>query len=338
MDELILRVLAGEATRFEVERLRQWRAESPENEARVGDLARVWSLTGPDAFLEPCPSTIDEMAESILSAAESRRRADVESPFPSPVGRRVLPLRSLAPWGAALAASVAALAFGLRFSAPDANVPSPVAPEVSIAMTAQTLRLDDGSFVRLAPGSRLEARLGKDQRTVELEGRAFFAVAPDGGRPFEVQTEKGKVRVLGTRFEVATRDNGLRTVVVEGRVELATADGLVDVPGGHVGHAVEGERPQTTPVEDVLTFLDWPGGLLVFHDTPLHGVAREVERHFGIPVRIEARGADSLRISASFEEDESFHEVVETLCSVTGSECRIDGDGAAIGPRIGEGR
>jgi transmembrane sensor len=205
-------------------------------------------------------------------------------------------------------------------------------------MTAQTLRLDDGSFVRLAPGSRLEARLREDQRTVELEGRAFFAVAPDGRRPFEVRTAKGLVRVLGTRFEVASGEDGLRTVVVEGRVELANAVGRVEVPGGSVGTALEGEGPQAAPVVDVYSFLDWPGGLLVFHSTPLRGVAREVQRHFGIPVRIDTPAGEGLRISASFEEGESFQEVLETLCSITGSECRIYVDSAVIGPRIGEGR
>ena len=339
MDELILRVLSGEATRFEEERLKRWRTEHTGNEARFQDLSRLWDLTRTVEPSEVAPKEVDRLASSILSAAEDRRREKNEETRLSPVAApRKRSIRTYAPWAAALAATVAALSFGLRSQTPNQGGAPPSPAPVSIALSAQTLRLDDGSFVRLSPGSRLEAHLGPEERVVHLEGKAFFAVAPDGGRPFVVSTDQAQVKVLGTRFEVAQDTGSLRTVVVEGRVRLSSSEGEVEVPEGSVGFAESGATPTAVPVEDPLSLLDWPGGLLVFHDTPLGHVAREVQRHFQLPVKLESATSSATRVSASFEEGESFQEVVETLCSITRSLCRIWADSAVVGPPTGEAR
>jgi transmembrane sensor len=339
MEEFILRVLRGEASRFEEERLKQWRAEDPTHEAEVQALARIWEITTPEAVAEADPAEVERLAESIVMAAEARRRKAGFNGNADPRRRRAgLRPGTILPWGAALAASAAALALGLRSAnTRTQELLNPSVP-VSTSLTSRTLRLDDGSFVRLSPGSRLEASLGMDRRTVTLEGRGFFAVAPQKGRPFVVHTPAGQVSVLGTRFEVSQQASDLRTVVVEGRVALATPEGQVEVPAGNVGFAQPGSRPTVTEVEDVLALLDWPGGLLVYHNTALDEVAREVERHFRVPIRVEPRGRNMPRVSASFEDEESFTEILETLCSVTRSECRISPDSAVIGHRTGETR
>jgi transmembrane sensor len=337
MDELILRVLSGKATRFEKERLKRWRAESLENESRVQELSRLWELTSLPNPPEASVEDVQRLAESIVAKAEARRSGGGSLPREGHgLKERRGSIRSLAPWGLALAAGFAAVALGIRALDSRSGPPGIEQSTPSIALSSQTLRLDDGSYVRLSPGSRLEASLGKDQRSVTLDGKAFFAVAPDGGRPFLVRTEAGEVLVLGTRFEIAQEDRGIRTVVVEGRVALHTSDGRVEVPKGSVGEGSPGSRPTVRAVDDVLSLLDWPGGLLVFHETPLRDVVREVERHFRLPVRAHLPESRTLTVSASFEEGESFEEVLETLCSVTRSQCRISADSAVIGSPPGE--
>ncbi|MGW8268015.1 MAG: FecR family protein [Longimicrobiales bacterium] len=327
MDEIILRVLKGEASPFEEERLRRWRSHAEANEAHFQAMSRIWALSGggpgTDADAEADDGEVDLLLNSVLAAAAERRGGR-----PRARGRRI---RTAALWGASLAAGLAALAIAVQrafnVATEDAPVPSIVAASSS---TPQTLRLEDGSYVRLAPGSRLDVRFREGRRDVSLRGRAFFAVAPDRSRPFRVQTGGGEVRVLGTRFEVAEGGDGVRTVVVEGRVALSSALGVVEVPAGSVGSAPPDRIPEAEAVADPWALLDWPGGLLVFHDTPLSNVIREVEDHFGLPIGLHDSGAGSRRISASFQEDESFREVVETLCVVASLACRVSPDSAII--------
>lgn len=328
MDEVILRVLKGEASPFEEERLRRWRAEHEANEDYFRALSRIWKLSGggPDArgILEAGDQEVDALYRAVLAAAEERRNDRGRAP-----ARRA---RTVALWGTAVAAGLVALALGVRQAMKAGpNRPSTTTAVPMASPGPQTLRLEDGSFVRLAPGSHLDVHLSENRRTVALRGRAFFAVAPDRSRPFQVNAGEAEVRVLGTRFEVSEQRDGIRAVVVEGRVSLASPWGDVVVPAGNVGRALPGRTPEAEPVVDPWSLLDWPGGLLVFHETPLENVAPEVAEHFGLPVRLRDHQAGSRRISASFQGEESFREVLETLCAVTATSCSITPDSAVIG-------
>jgi ferric-dicitrate binding protein FerR (iron transport regulator) len=333
MDELIFRILSGEATPFEEERLRRWRDEAPENEARVQELSRIWSLSTPEGMDEPSEEDVDRLMRNILGEAGER-----STPIQPAVQHR-RGIRSVLLWGSSLAAGLAALSLGLKAlrEAPP-TFPSISTPEVVVsAPSPQTLRLADGSFVRLAPGSRLEVRFEDGERMVYLQGRAFFAVAPDALKPFLVRAGSAQVRVLGTRFEVAAEGDEIRAVVVEGRVALSSTMGEVEVPAGSMGTVAPGTEPHTETVSDPWALMDWPGGLLVFHETPLNAVVREVESHFHRRIRIDDPEAATLRISASFQENESFDEVLETLCAVTGARCHVTPDSAVIASATGDG-
>jgi transmembrane sensor len=334
MDEIILRVLKGEASPFEKERLLRWRSESEANESYFRVLSRIWKLSGAgsgtEASVQADEEEVDTLYRAVLATAEARRGGHSQV--------RARRVRALALWGTSLAAGLAALAFGVRQvmeAGPDVPSAATAVPVVSPGF--RTLRLEDGSFVRLASGSQLDVRFSEDRRSVALRGRAFFAVAPDRHRPFLVQAGEAEVRVLGTRFEVSENGNGIRTVVVEGRVSLSSPWGDVMVPEGNVGTAPPGQAPEAEAVADPWSLLDWPGGLLVFHETPLENVAQEVADHFGIPVRLRDHQAGSRRISASFQGEESFREVLETLCVVTSTSCRLTSDSAVIESAPGGG-
>ena len=130
--------------------------------------------------------------------------------------------------------STAAVAIGSRVSqrASTAEIPGWGASEVVTgANELATVKLGEGTVVRLAPSSRLRVLAGRG-RSVALEGRAFFAVQRMAQYPLLVRTAAGDARVLGTRFELATDDGGLRLRVVEGRVALSTSREQAEVAAG----------------------------------------------------------------------------------------------------------
>ncbi len=328
LDEFIIQVLSGDADPSVTERVQQWRAESSENEAHFGSLARVWSLTEPEVSRE-----IGQPVETgvILSAAEQRRRSEDRTeviPIGSRPRRFVLGSRA-ARWSLALAAGIAAVAFGVGTGV---FTPGPRPEAVFLAQVdaPSTVSLRDGSFVKLAPGSRLEVWDSGVQRTVTLSGRGFFAVAHEAERPFIVRSADTETRVMGTRFEVSETAGGVRTVVVDGRVAMSNAQGSVEVPAGSLGLTVRDVAPTTETPDDIYALLDWPTGLMLFQGTPLDRVAQEVGRRYGQVVEVRGEALQALRISGTFEE-EGFEEVVLALCETTGVECALTEDGATIG-------
>src|SRR5690606_30244589 len=150
------------------------------------------------------------------------------------------------------------------------------------------------------PASRLELRPAHEATEVFLEGRAFFAVAKGYGRRFVVRTPSGEAAVLGTRFEVDTRGDDLRIVVVEGKVTVTREGRTVEVAEGEVGVAAAGAEPQVQRVANVHELLDWMGRSLVFRDTPLDQVAREIGHRYGVEVRLADAALPARTAAAAF--------------------------------------
>ena len=87
-----------------------------------------------------------------------------------------------------------------------------------------SLELPDGTVVWVNSESslRFPEKFTSNRREVFLEGEAYFEVKKDANRPFYVHTEVGKVRVLGTAFNVCgySNDRFWQTTLVEGSVMI----------------------------------------------------------------------------------------------------------------------
>lgn len=90
--------------------------------------------------------------------------------------------------------------------------------------------LDDGSVLRIGPGTRLRWSFDADQRVIVLSrGEAVFEVARDPARPFIVTTEVGDVRALGTAFGVSLNASTAVVTVAQGKVAVSKPNSALDV-------------------------------------------------------------------------------------------------------------
>lgn len=95
-----------------------------------------------------------------------------------------------------------------------------------------TLKLSDGTKVILNSATKLRFPevFDKDKRIVHLDGEAYFNVAHDKKSPFYVVTDKARIKVYGTSFNVNTHKEGIvRTVLVEGSVSMSKNKGGKEV-------------------------------------------------------------------------------------------------------------
>jgi transmembrane sensor len=312
LDELIIKVLGGDATPEEAEAVARWSEEAPENRARYEAVQRVWRATDP----VPLPGEADPsvVPRVLRDAAEREAEASRHARPGQDPGRRLLR------WALPLAAGIAAVGLGIGLFS------RPPAPSVVLEATggrSETFVLDDGSFVRLAPGSRLTGGEDEDARRFVLEGRALFAVAHVQDRPFVVAADGVETRVLGTRFEVRVAPGGdQRVAVLEGRVEVVNSHGRAELVAGEVSVTTPDGPPSRTTPDDLLGLLDWPEGTLLFQSTPLGQVADEVARRYGTEVVVEGESLRGRRISAWYGA-EPFAEVIGSLCAATDAVCTI---------------
>ncbi len=323
MDELIVKYLRGDATDFETRRLEQWRAAAEANEQEFQQVKRLWEKTGD--LKRPVVDPPPPVSQAIAEAEARRRRSRAKT-------RRQIVLRS--PWtglGVGAAAALVALFLGVRSDPGPVESRPVLAPVESSSGPGDitTMGLTDGSVLRLAQETRVEFVPSRDRRELVLEGKAFLAVAHDP-KPFVVRCRAGEVVVHGTRFEILTGEDSLRLVVVEGEVSLRGTGGTAEVKDGQVAFLVTGASPRVLEGDDIWPLLDWPGGLLVFQETPLSQVMREIGRHFGNEPQIVDEEMGRRRITAWFG-DETLDEVMAAVCHIAGADCRITEGEVTVG-------
>ncbi|MGH7128960.1 MAG: FecR family protein, partial [Planctomycetaceae bacterium] len=229
------------------------------------------------------------------------------------------------PWAVA-AAAVLVLALNQR-AARESAVWSPT-EIVTGATELATVRLEDGSVVRLAPSSRLQVH-GGAERDVTLEGRAYFAVTKDDSRPFRVRTAAGTAQVLGTRFEIATDAEGLRLFVLEGRVALDAPANRVEVGAGEQSGVRNGAATLPARFADAENAAAWLGKFLAFQATPLREAAREIERLYEVNVLVADSALAVTTITATFT-DRPLQAVTDVVCLILSARCSTKQDTVII--------
>ena len=148
--------------------------------------------------------------------------------------------------------------------------------------------LSDGTKVWLNSGSSIKFPVTfiGNERSVEIEGEAYFEVARDKKRPFKVLSDDQVVEVLGTHFNVnAYRDEpNIKTTLAEGSVKVSS-DGISNtiIPGQQIRLSRKSHAMNIVAVDtDAAT--SWKDGLFVFNDEDIHSIMRKISRWYGVDV------------------------------------------------------
>jgi transmembrane sensor len=312
---VVLSHLLDEATPEERAALATWRAASPANEREFRWLTRIWKLLGaigPD--LLPPASRLAELSSGTRGAAQTRSSARA----PKRWWERNFSAR-LARWCAlAAAAALVVVGTGRGSLRPSGDV-------VTGRGEVATVRLSDGSAVRLGPESRLRYHPAAGKREVVLEGQAYFSVSSGHPSPFRIRTEAGDVEVVGTRFDLRTRGREMRIVVVEGEVEAGVGEYRVRIQQGQEGLLQEDQPPELQPVENAYAATAWIGSFVAFDSTSLAEIADELEIRMGLRLHIAQEELATRTVTGIFV-DQSPETMVKNICLAVEAQCLRNAD------------
>lgn len=172
--------------------------------------------------------------------------------------------------------------------------------------------LADGSVVQLNTLTKMVVHFDAGFRRIELpEGEAFFRVARDASRPFEVETPFARVRAVGTEFNVYNQKESTRVDVVEGRVQIASfkspAESLALGPREAADVSVKGQMLSRVPASGDASgggATAWIQRRIVLDDTPLQVAVDEFNRYNRLQMQVNDASLASLRISGVFSADD----------------------------------
>jgi crotonobetainyl-CoA:carnitine CoA-transferase CaiB-like acyl-CoA transferase len=100
---------------------------------------------------------------------------------------------------------------------------------------------------------------------------------------------------------------------------LMNATGYPDLPPVRFGVAVA----------DIGAVTEWMGRALIFQSNSVGQVGAEIERRYGVRIRIQDPDLDRETVTASFT-GESFEEVMVVLCRLLGARCSVEARSAII--------
>jgi len=150
-----------------------------------------------------------------------------------------------------------------------------------------TILLEDGTKVTLNAASTLTypEQFTSTERTLHLQGEAFFEVAKDVHRPFTVIANGIATTALGTSFNIRAyaEENNISVALASGKVKVTgyTKEGSHELlPGESITYDNKGEVKKE--VFDTKEFLAWKDGIIYFHDASFQQIVSKLERWYGV--------------------------------------------------------
>lgn len=194
-----------------------------------------------------------------------------------------------------------------------------------------TLVLSDGTRVWLNSESELEypVLFGKGKRVVKLTGEAFFEVTKDASRPFIVETNDIRTRVLGTSFNIKAYQNepAIATTLFTGKVEVAlltdTLRRVVLVPGKQADLNLQTNHLSVGEV-NLEHVIAWKEGMFMFNKENIEVVTRQIERWYGVKFIYEAGCHKYYTFNGYLSKDESLKTILDALTFTGGPKFKID--------------
>lgn len=193
---------------------------------------------------------------------------------------------------------------------------------------AQTFTLPDSSSVTLAPGSTLRLQKHKDKRLVQMTGKVYFNVRHDDRAPFRVDAGSGFVKVLGTRFQVDSRDP-ISVSVVSGKVLFSAIRSGEEALILTKGQSAVLDPAASKPVEITPKHPNpaaWATGEFIYDNTPLPEVLSELSEYYDVTLVAFDAGrssGESRSLSGEFSTS-SLPEILNLINSALGSDIQIE--------------
>lgn len=230
---------------------------------------------------------------------------------------RILPVLR---WSVRIAAVVVvALSCGFLFRDYQYNKAAQMQTVAVPAGQRAQITLADGTHVWLNAKSTLTyaSNFGRTERNITLEGEAYFEVAKNKDIPFYVNTEKNKVRVVGTSFNVcAYKDSKeFETTLVEGIVDIYAANDaskpIVRLEKNEFFGDYDGKLKKT--VLPSYEYLRWKEGLYCFDDSELSHILNRLELYYNVKITVKNKKLLSHRYTAKFKEQDGVEHILKVI-------------------------
>lgn len=317
IETVILRYLQKNISEEEMKELMSWIKENEEHKEMFFQMKNTYDLRVGGLF-----PTADEMEESkkrlftkIAKAEETERVLQMEQ-------KKKRRLQTLGKYAAvALVCIMATLGVQYIMNTKSPRLYTELDMESGPRMGHMTL--PDGTKVILNASTKLRFpdKFEKDMREVYLDGEAYFDVIRNEKAPFIVHTDKQKIRVLGTQFNVMdySVDDYSITTLVSGAIQMQAVgktgeygDPVILKPNQQVFFNKENNHLALSNIEINMS-RTWVNKVYHFKSEPLLQITTRLEKLYGIQIHIQNEELKETEFTGTFGLDQELDEVLRII-------------------------
>ena len=190
------------------------------------------------------------------------------------------------------------------------------------------IMLEDSSKVWLGRNSRIEYNVSEkgQERTVNLDGEAYFDVHHDTARAFVVNTGNLAIRVLGTAFCVnADKETGKVSVILErGSVRLQTPEGVSLVRLSPDQKAEYDNASGDISVESInaTPYVIHHYNKITLSGATIGDIAAHINSMYGVNMSVPADSDTTRRYNLNYKRTDPLQSVLEIVSELTGTSLR----------------
>ncbi len=301
IDGLIAKVIAGEATRVDIDALENWLNDSSENKIYFEETKKLFATI--DSIKRETPVDIDAAWKKLDA------RIDRETGKVIPLFRRYPVLKA-----AASILLIAALGFILKWAF-NSEVIEPVILMASNKAVEQ--KLPDGSKVFINKNSEVTYVINENkEREVKLKGEAYFEVVHNEKEPFIIIINDVMIKDIGTAFNVKAipGSNSIEVLVEEGEVLFYTANdaGINLVKGQKALYDISAKSFVKNEVKPNENTGSYHSKAFYFNETSLIEVITQINEVYGSDIRLASEKMGNCSLSVEFN-NESLDVIVSII-------------------------
>lgn len=182
--------------------------------------------------------------------------------------------------------------------------------------TTFVTKLDDGSYIYLSERATVvhPQKFNSSKREVELSGEAYFEIARDENKPFIIDAGDAIIEVLGTTFDLLSKEGETKISVRSGRIKIShiKSGESVEVSAGE--SAVAGESGLAKYITEDLEHFNKYTSRMHFKDEYLANITDVINRTFpDTKIELE-QGLEIRELTATFTGDNP-DSMVQLICS-----------------------
>lgn len=192
---------------------------------------------------------------------------------------------------------------------------APAVHQIASGERHQIITMPDGTKVWLNAHSSLKYadNYGREDRSVTLQGEAFFQVKPDKERPFMVTAGPIQTRVLGTSFNFRAEkgQDDISVTLLEGKVAINKIDTLTGTstqelatlsPDHQVVYSRAADNAIIRPVA-AADYIGWKDDILILKNISMKEAVSRIEKWYGVRIIIRDAAINQCIIHASFTKE-----------------------------------